>query len=1112
MSVYTMGPSGQDGTGRGRRRGMGGRRRGMGGRGSVRQELWRLLAGPSRGERVMGGRRSVRQVRFPLALALVLLSVVFGVMAPAAAPPRAEAAPIPVSGKTKWAIILCKFQDKQNNPADLQPPPSFFEDLFTEKGAGKGGMFDYWRDMSYGAVDVTGSTVHGWYVMPYTLGDHLQLGGANPGGRPQKLQACIDAAAQDPNFPAAAIASSYYGIVAIWNDAQDTWGGRGNYTVNGTQKTFGIAAFNPWGWDPAIVAQEMGHGYGLDHSRATDPDPSKDYQDPWDPMSAWTFGGQAQPTFPNLNFVVSGPGHFNPQTGSNSTTGASGPSLNAGYRDLLGWIPSGRVWTYGGSPSVVTLAGVNNPGVGWPLMAKIPLGASRFYTVHLRLKEGWDAGIQRDAVLIHEVRPDGRTYIVKTVNLDRSLQPGQSFTDPANNLKIYVDRIEKANKTATVLIGPVPPVSSAAVSPKPTAGGWTSGATVTLSASSGPSGQPVQTIYYSAAPGSAQAVGFSGTAGATGSVAITAEGQTTLVYYAVDVAGVYEYPANRLTVKVDKTPPTTTYATMSVAGGVQVTLSASDGGAGVKQIQYQINATPAQTVPGNSAQFNVSSPGPTDVFFWATDEVGNVERQKGFRLEAKLQVSPTSLSFGSQVFGTTSAPQTVTLKNSGNLNLTIKSYGTSDPQFGTTTAGVAMPCGTPPITLAPNAFCNVGVTFSPTGPYAAGPRTAVLGISHDGNNGTSRAGETAVPLDGVAQGVPAARLSPTTLAFAKQRVGATGTQGLYITNDGTDTLSISAMSIGGTNAGDFAISTTPPAAPLVACGTLPARLPAGQSCVIVVAFTPSATGQRSATLTITHNANNVPGSQSAVSLSGQGVEPAITLSPSGLNFGTLNLGAISAPQQVTLTAGGSMELMIYGFGISGANAADFWIEGDVRCSPRPAVLTPGYSLDPGTTCTFSLVFRPGAAGARSAALEIATNATPGVHTVALSGSGASSPPPPAPAVSLSPLKWDFGQQPAGTMSDPVEVMLTNSGGAKLQIKGVWVSGKFAAEFPILKENCSGTALAPGTACVVYVAFAPSDADLRQALLEFYDDAADSPQQVELTGFGAVYMPWTLRTW
>src|SRR5262249_47936063 len=75
-----------------------------------------------------------------------------------------------VSGPTPFAVILCRFQDL--------PPLSIPRDVFAQfvAGPGRGGMFDYWRDISYGTIDLTGSTVYGAFdptgstvYGPYTM-------------------------------------------------------------------------------------------------------------------------------------------------------------------------------------------------------------------------------------------------------------------------------------------------------------------------------------------------------------------------------------------------------------------------------------------------------------------------------------------------------------------------------------------------------------------------------------------------------------------------------------------------------------------------------------------------------------------------------------------------------------------------------------------------------------------------------------------------------------------------------------------------------------------------------------------------------------------------------
>ena len=50
-----------------------------------------------------------------------------------------------------WAILLCKYSDV---PAEPQPP-QYYDDLFTENGAG--GVCDYWRTVSCDDLDLTDS-------------------------------------------------------------------------------------------------------------------------------------------------------------------------------------------------------------------------------------------------------------------------------------------------------------------------------------------------------------------------------------------------------------------------------------------------------------------------------------------------------------------------------------------------------------------------------------------------------------------------------------------------------------------------------------------------------------------------------------------------------------------------------------------------------------------------------------------------------------------------------------------------------------------------------------------------------------------------------------------
>jgi hypothetical protein len=70
------------------------------------------------------------------------------------------------------------------------------------------------------------------------------------------------------------------------------------------------------------------------------------------------------------------------------------------------------------------------------------------------------------------------------------------------------------------------------------------------------SGGTVQSITYSAIGG--QAIASTTVQGSTATVPITAEGVTTLGYFATDQAGTQK-PPQMLTVSIDRTPPTVSF-------------------------------------------------------------------------------------------------------------------------------------------------------------------------------------------------------------------------------------------------------------------------------------------------------------------------------------------------------------------------------------------------------------------------------------------------------------------------------------------------------------------------------------------------------------------------
>jgi len=190
---------------------------------------------------------------------------------------------------------------------------------------------------------------------------------------------------------------------------------------------------------------------------------------------------------------------------------------------------------------------------------------------------------------------------------------------------------------------------------------------------------------------------------------------------------------------------------------------------------------------------------------------------------------------------------------------------------------------------------------------------------------------------------------------------------ILVSNTGNDTLNFAHFGINAGSTSEFAIDPNTTSCVL----TLP--LSSGKSCNIGVIFKPAITGIRSATLTILDD--TITGSNT-IQLSGVGALPAkAALSPTSEVFSSQTINTASSPKVLTLSNSGGLPLTISSYSISGTNAADF-----------TQTHTCGATLAAAANCSISVVFKPSAAGARSATLTVTTNG--GTVTASLSGTGA----------------------------------------------------------------------------------------------------------------------------
>ena len=210
---------------------------------------------------------------------------------------------------------------------------------------------------------------------------------------------------------------------------------------------------------------------------------------------------------------------------------------------------------------------------------------------------------------------------------------------------------------------------------------------------------------------------------------------------------------------------------------------------------------------------------------------------------AAVSASPTSVSWASVPVGNKGGQKVVTLTNSNTTAITISSITFTGANPGDFQI-FSKTCGT---SLAASASCTVNIVFGPT---AAGTRTATLNF-----NDTGTPSPQTVALSGL--GTSGASVSPTSLSYGSVNIGSSATLTTTLKNGTAATITISGITISGTNSTDFTIASN-------TCGS---SLASGASCTVGVAFKPSASGTRSATLTFVDSASNSP---QAVALSGSG--------------------------------------------------------------------------------------------------------------------------------------------------------------------------------------------------------------------------------------------------
>jgi hypothetical protein len=316
----------------------------------------------------------------------------------------------------------------------------------------------------------------------------------------------------------------------------------------------------------------------------------------------------------------------------------------------------------------------------------------------------------------------------------------------------------------------------------------------------------------------------------------------------------------------------------------------------------------------------------------------------GTGIASPYTVSPSAVAFGNETVGVASAPAQITVTNIGSTALAIASITIlNKSQFTQTNT-----CGS---SLAVGGTCTISVVFKPT-------VLEMLNTELLFNAGS--AGTQSVALSGSGVASPYT-VSPSSVAFGSETTSLVSAPApITATNPGSAALAITSITISGANIAQFSQTNT--------CGS---SIAAGGTCTISAVFQPTVVGALKTTVLI--NAGSA-GTQS-VALSGTGVAPPYTVSPSSIAFGSETTGVATAPVPITVTNTGGTALPLTSIAISGSNKSQF--SQTNNC---------GSSIAAGGACTINAVFKPTVAGALKTAILINAGSA-GTESVALTGTG-----------------------------------------------------------------------------------------------------------------------------
>lgn len=426
--------------------------------------------------------------------------------------------------------------------------------------------------------------------------------------------------------------------------------------------------------------------------------------------------------------------------------------------------------------------------------------------------------------------------------------------------------------------------------------------------------------------------------------------------------------------------------------------------------------------------------------------------------------APSSVAFGARQIGAPAATQQITVTNSGTGPFTINGIAVSGGPDFSVAAGT---CNA--VTLTPGQSCIATASFAPSG---AGSRSGSVTFT---TNASTSPHVIALSGSGTSAPAPAFSAAPWSLDYGYVATDSSNgeTKGVTITNPGNATLSITGVSLTGSDAAHYSIASS---------GCTGVALAPAATCAVSVRFQPASAGTKSAAIRFATNALSVPD----IALGGAGVapgSPVLSYNPHDVTFAGATVGSSSVERAVVVSNVGTAPMTVGSVALGGADPGDFLLVAD-GCSLQ--------TLMPSGNCTLLVRFTPAVAATRNASAAVPTNA--GLGIVDLIGTGTA---PGAGQASIA-ATTAFGPLPVGRTGLYRSVAVSNAGTGALTVTGAVVEGANPGDFSIL-DYCAGRTVSPGGTCTIYVAFTPAVTGARAASLRVMSNAAAVVSALSGTG-------------